>query len=122
VTVSVGISGLDNHHQAVGLAFSELVNDVNEYPELIVDTTGSVEAGKKGWLEDTIFTVTSAGGAATLVQLVKLWLQRDRKRSLRVTVNRPGEDPFVVEAGGDNMSVDGLKFAVEETLKHSKLD
>jgi len=116
--ISVGVTGVDKNHHVVELALAELIADVREYSaELTVSSTGSPQPGSKGWVEDTVLGISSLGGGATFVKLVTLWLGRDKKRSVRVSVERSDSAPVVVEASGENISVDGLKFAIEEALK-----
>lgn len=115
--IRVSVTGLDKNHQVVELALAELIADAKEYSELTVGSTGSPQPGSKGWVEDTVLGISSLGGGATFVKLVTLWLGRDKKRSVRVSIERSDSAPVVVEASGENISVDGLKFAIEEALK-----
>ena len=114
--ISVSVTGLDQNHQVVELAHDELVDDLRDSPDLTVQSVGAPRPGSKGWAEDTAVLIGSLGGGATLVKLVKLWLGRDKKRSVKVSIKRPTKPPIVIEATGENMSIDGLNSAIEQAL------
>lgn len=79
-----------------------------------VSTTRVPVAGTKGTLESIVVSLASAGSMATMVELVKSWLSRDRTRSLKVTWGSGG-DVQAVElsgAGWDDTAFDGLLRAV----------
>jgi hypothetical protein len=50
--------------------------------------------------------------AAALVRGWRLWLQRDRRRSLRVTVKEAGELKTEIIINGDNVSLETLENAI----------
>jgi len=56
--------------------------------------------------------------AARSRQSAQLWLERDQKRSVEVTVTKPGQEPFTVRASGEKISLGVL----EESLKAAVSD
>ncbi len=56
-------------------------------------------------------TLSSAGGVTAFAQIVKVWLQRDRRRSVTVAVSE-SETGKVVRIEGDAISNDVLMAAL----------
>ncbi len=72
--------------------------------------------GKKGGSLEVLVTLGTSGTIAGLVQVVKLWLNRDRRRSLKVSV-RNTADGLTIELEGEEISVAALTEALSSTIK-----
>lgn len=98
--------------QVTGLV-TELRREVGD-----VSTSGAPVAGAKGAVDSIVLSLASAGSLATMVELVKSWLSRDRTRSLKVTWGS-GSDLQAVElsgAGLDDAAFDELLRAVSKRV------
>jgi hypothetical protein len=83
----------------------------------------SPEAGKsssKGTWDQLLLSVASPSAAAAAVALFRLWLQRDRRRSIKVEIRAAGSNPIQMTAEGDNVSLDVLQKALTSTLDASR--
>ena len=81
------------------------------------ETTKRSDEGAKGGSLEVLVTLGTSGTIAGLVQIVKLWLSRDRRRSLKVSV-RNTADGVNIELEGEEISV----AALTEALSAIKLD
>jgi hypothetical protein len=53
-----------------------------------------------------------------IVQLFRLWLERDKRRSVEVTINRPGAaEPTVIQVTGEQVSLDVLTAALHAAVE-----
>lgn len=116
-----GVDGLDKSHHASGQAAEEFYTDMLCLPgvaitERDVETTVSAT---KGMLQQLVAAPESASAAWAVVKLVKLWLSRDRRRTLTITVSRPGHEPVTIQASGDSISVQALDSAIHDALEAS---
>lgn len=70
----------------------------------------------KGPLTELVVSVSTSGGVAALVKIVRIWLGRDRKRSLQVTV-RTAENATTYKISGEGVSVETLQDALEAAVR-----
>jgi hypothetical protein len=114
-TAEVGVegrlAGLDAGHEAVLDARAELMADLRTVAGARVTERGEPSEGAKGVATELIVGLSGAGGATAFVQIVKAWLQRDRRRSVTVTVTE-SETGKVVRVEGDAISNDVLTAAL----------
>lgn len=114
--LAVDIADIDRHHPAAELALRELLNDLNDTPDVHVESKGEEATGIKG-VVDTLLMTTTPLAIPAVVRLFRLWLARDKARSINVTITSPGKQPTTVEVTGDNVSLQVLQQAVSESFK-----
>jgi hypothetical protein len=116
--IQLEVGGLDPDHPAHEVAMDEFMADAREAAELEVSERNAASHGSKGGvLQELVLTVSAApSSAVAVVQLVKLWLRRDRHRSIHVTIRQEGEEPVTVEATGDSLSLDAFEKIVNKAL------
>ncbi|MFJ7062083.1 hypothetical protein ACIQVA_30955 [Streptomyces microflavus] len=111
VGVEGRLAGLDGDHEAVLDARAELTADLRSVPGARLRERVSPTGGTKGVVSELVLGITGAGGLTALAQIVKVWLQRDRRRSVTLTITetRTGK---VVRVEGDAVSNDVLAAAL----------
>lgn len=124
VTVDADVGGIDRAHPAFQGAWSELLADLRATPGLRAqecDVAAETAMKGKGWETELIVGLTSTGTVTGLVQALKIWLGRDRRRSITVTV-RSGSQETSYEIAGENISTGTLQAAldVEVQRDHGK--
>jgi len=76
---------------------------------------GRAEWYRNRWIRtgrlELVVALGTSGTVASLVRIVQLWLHRDRRRSLTVSL-RGGSDDRVITVEGDNISIDTLSAAL----------
>jgi hypothetical protein len=110
-----GMDGLSRGHPAANQAAEEFYADIRTLSGVAIkerDEAGPPQPGDKGVLQQVLLSPESASAAWAVVKVVKLWLSRDRRRTLTVKVNRPGREPLTIEASGDSISMQALEGAV----------
>jgi hypothetical protein len=110
---------LEPSHRAHGTAVQEFMDYAHETPGVVVvDTPATTGEASKGSWEPIVLAIASPTSVA-IVRMFRLWLQRDRARSVKVKICS-GEQPSVeVEAKGENVSLRALQDTVEAALKAS---
>lgn len=111
VGVEGRLAGLDSNHEAVLDARAELIEDLRSVAGAQVIERAVPVAGAKGAAGELVIALSSAGAVTGLVQIVKAWLQRDRRRSVTVSVTN-SETGRVVQIDGDAVSNDVLVAAL----------
>jgi hypothetical protein len=111
-----GMVGLSQSHPAANQSVEEFYADIRTLPGIAIKERDEKEPqpGAKGVLQQVLLTPESASAAWAIVKVIKLWLSRDRRRTLSVTVNQPGRDPLTIEASGDSISVQALERAIHD--------
>jgi hypothetical protein len=117
-SVQLEVAGLDPDHPAFEAAMNEFMADARDATEFEVSEHNAVSHENKGGVLQELVLTASAGpsSAVAVVQLVKLWLRRDRHRSIEVTIQQEGKEPVTVEANGDNLSLDAFEKVVNKSL------
>jgi hypothetical protein len=116
VRVEIGLAGLERGHPATQLAAEEFWYDVGAEPTLTVEDTGGPLTGTKGVEQVLTVVLTSPVAMYSLVKIVKLWLGRDRDRSVSVSFDSPEGAASTVTVDGEKISIDLLEKALHEAL------
>jgi hypothetical protein len=124
IGVGLDVAGLDRDHPSFELATQEFISDARETPELEVseqkksasDADAATPGTKSGIVQELILIASAPSSAAAVVSLVKLWLRRDRHRSISLEIRPSGKAPVTVQASGDNISLETLEKVVESSL------
>lgn len=115
--VDVHLPGVDPGHSAFQTARAELLDDLGATPSLRArERDVPASDGSKGTLIELVISVSASGGIASLVKIVRLWLSRDRRRSLKVTIQTTGTQT-TYEVSGDDISVETLHAALEAAAR-----
>jgi hypothetical protein len=85
-------------------------------PKLRARECQTAIGGGKGVPVELIVSLSTPGTVAGLARIVNLWLHRDRRRSLKVSV-QTAADEKVVSVAGDEISVEALTAALNAALK-----
>jgi hypothetical protein len=108
------LEGLQPSHPAHRAAMMELLQSE---PKPATETSDGAP-GSKGVSHDLVWqlapTVPVTVGA--LVRAWRLWLQRDRRRSLHITVKESGATKTEFEVSGENISLESVEKAIEAAL------
>ncbi|KUO06276.1 hypothetical protein AQJ67_02170 [Streptomyces caeruleatus] len=107
------MAGIDPDHPLAEHAYDEFLEEVDGVAGVVAEERGTPVAGEKGALTELVLVLMAPGAGSAVVNLIRLWLERDQKRSVEVAVTKPGEEPFTVRASGEKISL-GL---LEETVK-----
>jgi hypothetical protein len=115
VVIAGGIRDVDAGNSAAQRAWAEIRADLRSVPGLRIEERPVKTDGepKKGWETDLIVGLTSTGTITGLVQVFKLWLGRDRRRHLKLTVSSTPDGGKVIEVDADNASTDLVRNALE---------
>jgi hypothetical protein len=120
LSVELTLEGLKPSHRAHEIAVQEFTEYARETPGVaVVDAPGDAAAAAKGSWEPLVISIASPTSIA-LVRMFRLWLQRDRRRSVKVKIHSGEQPPVEVEADGENVSLQALQSAVESALKASR--
>lgn len=112
------MEGLDKGHPASEMAISEFNAHLHELSSIKIEERDAEVAwpGSKGALEHLTLDPEGAAAAWAVVRMAKLYLSRDRRRSLTVTIDRPGHEPQTITASGDSVSVGALERAIHDAF------
>lgn len=117
VVLDARVRGVDSAHSAAQAAYGELLGDLASAPALrAAERPAGDGGGTKGAVSELVLSLTASGSIAGLVKIVQLWLGRDRRRSLTVTV-RTNADEAVYDLTGENVSVTALTRALEAAVR-----
>lgn len=112
------LAGASAGHPAVEAATRELYADGSETLGVKTSLVGHPpEDGAKGALQDLTFAISAPGAIAGLVRVFRLWLARDRRRSIDVTIARPGAESTKLHVSGDSVSLEALQQVVDSALR-----
>ena len=115
-SINVRLAGIGLEHPAAQVAIAELLADLRQAPKLPVREFEASSEGVKGGSLEILVTLGTSGAIASLVQIVKIWLARDRRRSLVVSV-RNRADGVDINIEGDQISVAALTQALASTAR-----
>jgi hypothetical protein len=119
ITVDADIRGIDRAHPAFQGAWGELLADLRATPGLRAqerDVVPETAKQTKGWETELIVGLTGTGTVTGFVQGLKLWLGRDRRRSVTVTVRSGGQEASY-EIAGENISTSTLQAALDAAVQ-----
>jgi hypothetical protein len=119
INVDADIRGIDRAHPAFQRAWGELLADLRATPGLRAqerDLTAETATRAKGWETELIVGLTGTGTVTGLVQALKIWLSRDRRRSITVTVRSDGQEASY-EIAGENISTGALQAALDVAVQ-----
>jgi hypothetical protein len=111
-TLEVGFAGIGLQHSAALAAIGELTANLRTVPDLRARERAGAGDGMKGVPPELFVSLGTSGAVAGLVRIVRLWLNRDQRRSLIVRIQTGGEDK-VISVEGDQISVDAINKALE---------
>lgn len=104
ITLHPGLSTLTAADEPLQRATGELIADLRDVIGLRVTEEDAPGTGHKGGLTDLVIALGGPSVVAGVVTVVRLWLSRDRRRSLTLRAARPGEEPLWIEITGDNIA------------------
>jgi hypothetical protein len=107
-----GVGSTDRSHQANVQDFIDYTNEISGVK--LASGLSEPSAGTKGGWEQIVLEVASPGA---VVALFRLYLHRDRRRSVRVTIKSGHQPDVEIEATGEAISLDALKTAVEAAFR-----
>jgi hypothetical protein len=116
--VELGMGGLPKGHLAYIQAAEEFLHDVQNEPGIAVEENNAdrQSSSTKGGVQELLLAPGSAGIALAAVRIMKLWLSRDRRRTIDISITRPGSEPLTVHASGESISLETLENAVRRTM------
>ena len=117
VVIDTYVHGVTPDHSAAQIAREELLKVLADFPELRA-TQRAVKSSSlaKSLISELVLSVTTSGSLAALVRVARLWLGRDRHRTLKVTVRADGKET-TYDITGDNVSIDTLRHALEAAVQ-----
>ncbi|MGV9212778.1 effector-associated constant component EACC1 [Micromonospora sp. RB23] len=111
-----GLSTLTPDDDPLQSATAELVMDLREVDGLRTTEEGIPVVGRKGQWTELVIALGGPSVVAGAVTAMRMWLSRDRRRSLTLTAWRAGEDPLRIEISGDNVAERTVHEAVQRLL------
>lgn len=114
--IEIGLAGLRSDHPAAQAALGELIDDLRSDTRMEARERSAAIAGGKGVPVELVVSLSTSGTVAALVRILKLWLQRDRRRSLSVSLRTAAGDT-VISVDGDKVSTEALTKALEAAAR-----
>lgn len=114
--IDISLTGLREDHPVALGALDELTADLRTEPGLRVRERLASTGEGKGVPVELIVSLATSGTVAGLARIVNLWLHRDRRRSLTVSVQTPAGEK-VVSVTGEEISVEALTAALDAAAK-----
>jgi hypothetical protein len=115
-SLEVYLMGSAPDHTSAQAAAADLRADLQSAPQLRARERHESVTGKKGAAVDLVVTLGASGSVGTLVKIVQLWLNRDRRRSLTVSV-RNGDKETTISVDGDAISANALTEALNSAVR-----
>lgn len=124
ITLVPGLSTLSPDDEPLQAATAELIADLRDVDDVRVteeDRTASTghkgqSTGHKGQWQDLVLALGGPSVVAGVVSVFRLWLSRDRRRSLTLVATRPGEEPLRIEISGEHIAEETVRDAVLQLL------
>lgn len=113
--LTISLAGLRDDHPAAQAALGELVGDLRSEPQLRTKESSAAFGVGKGAPPELIVSL-SAATVAGLARIVSLWLNRDKRRSIKVSLRTPTSERNI-SVEGDQISVKALTAALDAALK-----
>lgn len=117
LTVRLEVAGIDPDHPLAEQAYEEFTEDAYSVAGLRVEERGTPVVGQKGVLTELALILAAPRSGSAVVNLLKLWLERDQRRSVEVTVTQPGQEPFTVRASGEKISLGVLEGSLKTAVQ-----
>ncbi|PTA47509.1 hypothetical protein [Micromonospora sp. RP3T] len=114
-----GLSTLTPDDEPLQAATAELVMDLREVDGLRATEEGTPVIGHKGQWTELVIALGGPSVVAGAVTAMRLWLSRDRRRSLTLTAWRADEHPLRIEISGDNIAERTVHEAVQRLLSET---
>ncbi|WP_431936092.1 effector-associated constant component EACC1 [Micromonospora sp. RP3T] len=111
-----GLSTLTPDDEPLQAATAELVMDLREVDGLRATEESTPVVGHKGQWTELVIALGGPSVVAGAVTAMRLWLSRDRRRSLTLTAWRADEHPLRIEISGDNIAESTVREAVQRLL------
>lgn len=124
IDVRPGIGNLSPQLPAHAQAVDELLDDLRSVNGLTAreEAAAPSSPSAKGGITELVLGPSTASAAWAVVKLARLWLERDRRRTISITVRQPGREPVEIEGSGENLSLDVLARTVELALAEAPGD
>ncbi|MEV6741109.1 hypothetical protein AB0N14_31035 [Streptomyces sp. NPDC051104] len=109
------LASLTDDHPAVQEAVGELTSMLRDEPAIVAGSPPTAVSGSKGILP--VILVELGGSSVTVgaaVRVFRLWLQRDRRRSIRLRRTLPDGSVIEQEVSGVAISDQTLRAALEQ--------
>lgn len=117
IVIAIDLPGVDPGHPAFQACRAELIDDLRTVPSLQArERDVPSDGGSKGPLTELVVSVSASGGIAAVVKIVRIWLARDRKRSLKITVQTTAH-VTKYDISGENISIETLRDALEAAVR-----
>ncbi|MFJ7305210.1 hypothetical protein [Streptomyces sp. NPDC099088] len=116
LTIRLERVGIGPEHPLAEQAYEEFIEDADTVSGIVVEERGTPVSGEKGALTELMIALSAPTAGRAVFNLIKLWLERDQKRSVEVTVAKPGEQPFTVRASGEKISLGLLEESLRATV------
>lgn len=116
IGIRPGLAGLNADEEPLRASTRELVTDLRSEGLPPVEA-GQHQPGSKGQIAELMITLggpTTAVAAA--VRIFHLWLKRDRRRSLTLTIDRGSGRPSVIRIEGEAVSERLVSDAVQKLV------
>ena len=114
--LDVHLEGLGSDHPASQAAMDELLSDLKSVTELEAEEREANSDGSKGVMVELVVSLGAPGSIAGLARIMQLWLGRDMRRSLTVSVRNAGKET-VVAIEGDHISADAVVNALRSAVE-----
>lgn len=98
------------------------IDQINDFVVDVQQEVGDVRKevtpveGRKGGIEAIILALGSAGAIKAFVDIIKVWITRDRNRSVKLKLNRGGE-LFEWEIDGSMLNKELVQDFMEVAIK-----
>lgn len=116
VELSFELSLIDHPagHRAVVLAEQDLLAEARRLSGIAIERRDEAVPGDKGAVSRWFMKVLTPGQGNAIVQLFRLWLERDQRRFVEVTITKPGDqEPHVIRVTGEKISLEVLTKALD---------
>ncbi|MEV6013322.1 hypothetical protein AB0M29_42035 [Streptomyces sp. NPDC051976] len=109
------LTSLTDDHPAVQGAVGELTSMLRDELDIVTGSSPPTLSGSKGMLPGILVELGGSSVAmGAVVRVFRLWLQRDRRRSIRLRRTLPDGSVFEQEVSGVAISDQTLRAALEQ--------
>jgi hypothetical protein len=118
VRFAPGLATLPNDHSALRMAEGELRADLHEAGADVREIPVTM-ANTKGWQTDLVLSLSGPAAIAGAVQVFRVWMSRDRRRTLTVSRHERQDGSTEVTIRGDAVSDETLRVVLEQALNQA---